>query len=142
VVASDGAASGNFSTDSGNAKGSYCGRRLCANARADYHQVVQSEPQHAKPGEHLEVLRRIASQMTVSRDVGEVLLAITHAVGDVRPGRARANLASRECGELRDVPARRCGDRVTGPGASSRRERGCRRTTPPSTAWSPTCTAI
>src|SRR5215470_17216511 len=31
-------------------------------------------------GEHLEILRRIATQMTVSRDVGEVLRAITHAL--------------------------------------------------------------
>ena len=60
-------------------------RRLYANARADYHQFVEYEPERANSGEHLEVLRRIATQMTVSRDVGEVLLAITHALATCVP---------------------------------------------------------
>src|SRR5262249_347094 len=38
----------------------------------------EREPAH--PGEHLDILRRIATQMTVSRDVGEVLRAMTHAL--------------------------------------------------------------
>jgi transcriptional regulator with GAF, ATPase, and Fis domain len=39
-----------------------------------------AERQLVNPGEHLDVLRRIATQMTVSRDVGEVLHAVTNAL--------------------------------------------------------------
>jgi len=46
---------------------------------------VESEPHRANSGEHLEVLRRIATQMTVSRDVGEVLLAISRALATCIP---------------------------------------------------------
>jgi len=45
---------------------------------------VDYEPERANSGD-LEVLRRIATQMTVSRDVGEVLLAITHALATCIP---------------------------------------------------------